>query len=134
VHHRISRYLKSHDARLIWLNLLVLLSVSFLPYPTALMGEYGQQPFAVGFYAVCMGVTSLSLNLLWLYARHDPELVYADVPAQMRRYHPWRGIVAMIIFFVSVPIALLNPALAQGSWALIALVSPIVYRLTRDAG
>ena len=130
-HHRIFRYLRSHDAPLIWLNLLVLLCVSFLPYPTSLMGEYGSRPFPVGFYAVCMGATTLSLNLLWLYARRDERLVYGDLPARVRGYYPWRGIVATVVFFASAPLARLDPAWAQRSWALIALASPVIARLSR---
>lgn len=132
-HHRIFRYLRSHNTPLIWLNMLVLLCVSFLPYPTALMGEYGSQPFPVGFYAVCMGANSLSLNLLWLYARHGATLVYGDLPARIRAYYPWRGFVASVVFFASAPLAALSPAWAQRSWLLIALAIPLIARLTRDA-
>jgi hypothetical protein len=95
------------------------------------MGEYGSRPFPVGFYAVCMGATTLSLNLLWLYARRDETLVYSDLPARIRAYYPWRGIVATVVFFASAPLAKLDPQRAQRSWALIALVSPVIARLTR---
>ena len=50
---------------LMLLNLLFLLSISFVPFPTALLGEYGEQQFAVVVYApfpchpeapACLGV------------------------------------------------------------------------------
>ncbi|HLZ71470.1 MAG TPA: TMEM175 family protein [Dehalococcoidia bacterium] len=131
-HHRIFRYLKSHDGPLIWLNLLVLLCVALLPYPTEVMGEYGSRSFPVGLYAASMGVTSLSLNLLWFYARHDPRLVNEDLPVSARRFYPWRGLVTTVVFFASAPLAAIDPAMAQRSWALIALAIPIIYRLTRE--
>jgi uncharacterized membrane protein len=42
-HHGTFRYIKSYDRNLISLNLLFLLSISFVPFPTALLGEYGEQ-------------------------------------------------------------------------------------------
>jgi uncharacterized membrane protein len=57
-HHRLFRYIRRHDAELIWLNICFLLCVSFLPFPTDLAGEYADQPFAVAFYATSMALTS----------------------------------------------------------------------------
>ena len=39
-HHRIFRYIKDFDGGLIWRNLIFLLSISFIPFPTALISEY----------------------------------------------------------------------------------------------
>jgi len=36
-HHQTLRYVQSYDRRLLWLNLLFLLSISFIPFPTALL-------------------------------------------------------------------------------------------------
>ena len=39
-HHRIFRFIERYDAGLLWRNLIFLLSVSFVPFPTALFSEY----------------------------------------------------------------------------------------------
>ena len=62
-HHGTFQYFKSYDRTLMWLNLLFLLSISFVPFPTALLGEYGEQQFAVVLYALSLAVPSLCL--LW---------------------------------------------------------------------
>jgi uncharacterized membrane protein len=38
-HHRIFRYIADYDGGLLWRNLLLLLCVSFVPFPTALFSE-----------------------------------------------------------------------------------------------
>ena len=38
-HHRIFRYVATIDQRLIWLNLLFLMCVAFIPFPTAVLGD-----------------------------------------------------------------------------------------------
>ncbi len=39
-HHGTFRYIANYDRGLLWLNLLLLLSISFVPFPAALVGEY----------------------------------------------------------------------------------------------
>src|SRR3712207_227979 len=39
-HHSIFRPIKGYDRRLLWLNFLFLMMISFLPFPTSLLGEY----------------------------------------------------------------------------------------------
>lgn len=50
-HHRMFAYIQAYDLRLIWLNLLVLLFVSFMPFAAGLLAEHGGAQFAVAFYA-----------------------------------------------------------------------------------
>jgi uncharacterized membrane protein len=63
-HHQIFRYVESYDRTLMRLNLLFLLSISFILFPTGLLGEYGKKlRFAVIFYAVSVGMARLLLTL-----------------------------------------------------------------------
>ncbi|MCW5858917.1 MAG: DUF1211 domain-containing protein, partial [Caldilineales bacterium] len=39
-HHRFFRLVERVDTRLLWLNTLLLLALSFIPFPTAMIGEY----------------------------------------------------------------------------------------------
>ncbi len=39
-HHRVFRPIRSYDRMLLWLNFLLLMAISFLPFPTSLLGEY----------------------------------------------------------------------------------------------
>jgi uncharacterized membrane protein len=49
-HHRIFRHIINYDAGLLWRNLLLLLCVSFVPFPTALFSEYFWSHTAFIFY------------------------------------------------------------------------------------
>jgi uncharacterized membrane protein len=40
-HHRVFRPIRGYDGTLLWLNFLFLMTISFLPFPTSLLGEYG---------------------------------------------------------------------------------------------
>jgi uncharacterized membrane protein len=80
-HHSIFGLIKDHDRVLVWLNSLFLLCVAFLPFPTALLGEYGDQQLVVAIYAGSLAIMRLLLSLVWWYVsqaapgeyRHGPE-------------------------------------------------------------
>jgi uncharacterized membrane protein len=63
-HHQIFRYVRSYDRTLLWLNLVFLLSISFIPFPTDLLGEYGELRFSVIFYAASLGMARLLLAVV----------------------------------------------------------------------
>lgn len=66
--------LAGYDTGLIWLNLICLLTVSFMvsfmPFPTVLLGACSSatDQLPVVLYAVSMTVTSLALTVTWQYA------------------------------------------------------------------
>jgi uncharacterized membrane protein len=69
IHHRLFRLIIRSDFTLLWLNLLLLMCIAFLPFPTELMAEYPQHQFSIVFYASSMAVTGLVLAALWFYTR-----------------------------------------------------------------
>ena len=81
-HHHIFGLARHADYGLIWLNSFFLLFQSFVPFPTALMGEYPDNPLAVSFFGAVMAVNTLLFIALHAYIlRHmlKPERA-ATVP------------------------------------------------------
>jgi uncharacterized membrane protein len=71
-HNAITEYLDRADAAFVRLNLLLLLMVSFLPFPTRLVADYIHQTaaerVAVTFYGITLLFTTTLLMVLWRYA------------------------------------------------------------------
>ena len=71
-HSLITEYLDQVDAILVRLNLLLLLVVSFLPFPTRLLAEYlnsdNAERVAVSIYGLTLLVALSLLSVLWRYA------------------------------------------------------------------
>jgi uncharacterized membrane protein len=71
-HSLITEYLDQADAILVRLNLLLLLVVSFLPFPTRLLAEYlnsdNAERVAVSIYGLTLLVALSLLSVLWRYA------------------------------------------------------------------
>lgn len=67
VHQNLFQHIEEHDRLLLYLNLLFLLTVSFLPFPTELLGTYGTR-LTWGLYAANVTFVGVSLTLTWWYA------------------------------------------------------------------
>jgi uncharacterized membrane protein len=84
-HHATVQLLARTDHSVQVLNLLLLLPVSVLPWPTAVLAEYvhegtaGDQRVAVVLYGATSTVMALAFNVLWRYVLRHPELRRPDV-------------------------------------------------------
>ncbi len=66
-HHRIFRYITDYDAGLLWRNLVFLLTVSFVPFPTALYSEYFWSQTAFILYTASFAAAGLTKLWVWQY-------------------------------------------------------------------
>ena len=112
-HHRLFTHIKRVDTPLMLLNLLLLMLIVFVPFPTALLAEYTVQPnqhFAAFLYCGTFIVLAICFNLLWRYASYknrlldkkaDPEAIQAIT--RQDRFGPLFYLVAFGLAWVYVP-------------------------------
>ena len=72
-HHVMFDHVRAADRVVLLLNTLLLMVVAFLPFATSVLAEalrsgHGQRT-AVCFYGIAFGVTALTFNAVWQYAR-----------------------------------------------------------------
>jgi uncharacterized membrane protein len=131
-HHRLFRYITALDRPLIFLNLLFLGTIAFLPYPTALLfAGNTREPAAPVFYATCVASAGIVELAIWLYATHTKGLVPATVPARMRRYELAQLLPTPIVFGLSIPVAFADPGLAPFTWILLLPIGRIAPRIAQ---
>lgn len=132
-HHRMFRYIRRYDQRLMTLDLFLMLCIAFLPYPTELLGRHSTETVSVVFYAGTVVVTGLASTALWWYAgRHgflDDELGAAQIRAFTRR-----GLIMLSVFVISIPLAFVDPTVATLTWAGGILMHPVDRLLTKTVG
>lgn len=69
-HHALFHFLKRVDRTVLTINLLLLMCVAFIPYPTALIGEFRASLPVVVFYGLSLALTGFVYNVLWFYIVH----------------------------------------------------------------
>lgn len=131
-HRQVFEHVTTHTPLVAWLNMLLLMAVAFLPFPTSLVGDDGGLPVVV-FYAASMTVTGLLLYVLWWYVSRESVGVVAGVDAGSVRQYRRRYLVTPFVFGVSVPVALLvGPTPAFVCWGSLFVLLPAVTRYYRD--
>jgi uncharacterized membrane protein len=131
-HHRLFRYITALDRRLIFLNLLFLGTIAFLPYPTALLFVSStSQVAATVFYAACVAGAGLAELAVWLYAIRAKGLVPASVSPAFRRYETAQLLPTPVIFGLSIPVAFVAPAVAPFTWILLLPAGRVLPRIMR---
>jgi uncharacterized membrane protein len=73
-HHQSLQLVGKLNGLLIWLNLIYLLTVSFMPFPTALLGRYPMQPIPIVIYGLNLIAANTIGRVVTLYMRAHPEL------------------------------------------------------------
>lgn len=132
-HHRMFRYIVRYDDAFIWLNLLFLMAIAFLPFLNGLLGEYPEQQVVVVIYAAVLTVTGLLSTAMWRYAAGGHRLIRRDVDRRLINYFTVRGLIPPTTFALSIGLSFISPRLAVFSWALITLASrPVLYWLRRS--
>ena len=135
-HHRLFRYITALNRPVIFLNLLFLGTIAFLPYPTALLGSDhgGLSAVAVIFYSACMAAAGIGELMIWVYAANVKDLLAPGTSRATRRYVTLRLVRTPAVFLVSIPVAVISPSLGAYCWILIAPVGIWINRYTRPAG
>jgi uncharacterized membrane protein len=87
-HHTVFEHFERIDRNVVYLNLALLATVVFLPYPTEVFGEAlrrgeGERVAAV-FYSLVMFVNAIGWTCLWLYGSSRRRLLGAEFPEAQR--------------------------------------------------
>jgi uncharacterized membrane protein len=133
-HHGLFTRLRSVDPVLMRLNILLLMAVSFLPFPTALMAEALQESRDAERAAVVVyGATALVIELLmaasWRYAGSRPGVLSdpeSSLPGSVERR---RGTIGVALYAAAIAVGvLLFPRLAAFGYLAVAAVGVLSAR------
>jgi uncharacterized membrane protein len=125
-HHRQVRYMTHFEGGALVINLLFLMAVAFIPFPSAMLNRYFGTASVV-LYASNMAVVGALLGALWIYAGWRGLLEGAD--RRLRRYYTVRALYPPVIFLLSIPVAVVAPQAAVYVWALVFLARPMLHRI-----
>jgi uncharacterized membrane protein len=108
-HHQFFRTLQETTRGLLWLNLVFLFLVCFVPFPAAVMSEFPNNKTAVIFFGAAVLLTSLLLVALRWYAwvRHKEISGASDDRAVYQALN--RGFIMVGIYVVGIAVSFFYP-------------------------
>ena len=113
VHHRLFSYVENYNNRLLWINLLFLLSIILMPFSSGFYGEYSHKIELIvptGVYVLNVCFTGYLNYRLWKYIGNPknriagPALTPGILILSIKR-----SLVTPVIFLVSLLVALFTP-------------------------
>jgi uncharacterized membrane protein len=121
-HHHNMRAIERPDRTFMFINLLLLLDVAFIPFPTKLVADYlrrSGESTAVIAYAATLLVMSVLYTIWWRYARSGRRLIAPTVSEELRAIDrgfapglPLYALVFALAFFSTLAAVILTLALA----------------------
>ncbi|MFM9904193.1 MAG: TMEM175 family protein [Pyrinomonadaceae bacterium] len=133
-HHRIFRHIGSYDFGLIWRNLIFLLFVAFIPFPTALFSEYYRTQTAFVLYALSFAFAALGKIWIWTYAVKNREtLMVSEIDDETIKQISRRSWAVPIVCAFAIGLSFIAIAFGGFAFPLIPLVANLLYRRKKEA-
>jgi uncharacterized membrane protein len=114
-HHNRFTYIVRSDHVFLFLNILFLMCVAFIPFPTALLAEYiesQERTTAVAVYNGTLALTAVFFTLLWYYAANGYRLVDRNLNPVTLRAMTRRYIVGMALHVATFALTFVNVVLS----------------------
>ena len=126
-HHNRFRFIARSDHVLLFLNVLFLMCVAFIPFPTALLADYmlgtdEHRLTAVAVYTGTLAVTAVFFTLLWLYAAGNYRLIDRSVDPSLLRAMTRRFVLGMLLYILAFALAFVSATASLGLIVVLALI------------
>jgi len=108
---------RRYDLGLLWLNLLHLLGICFLPFPTELLGRYFDTAGAGFLYGGTLTATSVFGAAIWFYSR--ARQLTGSLDRDVRRATTFRAIATPIAFLIGTAFVPISMSVAVAIWGLL---------------
>lgn len=130
-HHSFFQKLSRIDQRLQWWNLMLLLAVSFLPFPTFVLAEHVRASgwdgrVAAALYGLVGALMTVPWVLMWSRLIRRPELFEPGYGAEYARRERGRAWVGVVVYGACALVALAVPVVALVLYVAVA----VFYALT----
>lgn len=115
-HHAMFRHIVRADGMLLLLNVVHLMLIAFIPFPTAVLARAfsrgADEAVAAAFYGGTLTVLGVLINVMWRYAAQGHRLLDADLSVDEARRFGRRFLVGPLGYAVATLLALAFPAAA----------------------
>jgi uncharacterized membrane protein len=124
-HHTLLEHCRRVDRRFLYLNLLLLIAVGIVPFPTALVGQYILSADGATAALVVYGLGGLLIAIaftgVFLYATHDQRLVGNDAAARRIRQEGRLFPIGLGAYTLGIALAFVAPIASLAVYGLTAL-------------
>jgi len=113
VNNQISHHIRKTDTIHLWLNIITLMFVVFIPFSTSLISQHPDSTAGEFFFALNVFLVSLSTQLGWVYAAQDRRLICEESEDEYLRRGVKSGWVSPLVSGLAMIMAFVEPKLCS---------------------
>ena len=121
-HHTFFHSLRGTDGALQWYNNHLMFWVCVIPFATAFLGTHPFAPIVVAIYGMVMAMMALAFTLMVRYTFFKTDLLPESVSLHARKTEYRRSWFGVGLYTLSIPLALLAPALSLVLFAAVIII------------
>jgi uncharacterized membrane protein len=112
-HHKIFKQIKELDNGVFWWNAFLLLWCTFIPFPTAVLGDYPNNLTSVVLYGMVMALMALGFTLMRLYAIRTKNVLgdHVDV-TQFKKGTQLSLLFGPVMYLIGILLGFIHPYMA----------------------
>jgi uncharacterized membrane protein len=133
VHHKVFRGIRAQSGGLAGWNFVFLFTISVMPFTSALVGEYPDNPLSVIIFSANLILANLATRAMLIFGRRR-HLLTSRGEAVLAEFRSLQGVIDLSFYVISIPVALVSPDLGKVCWLGLALSTRIVAVINRIRG
>jgi uncharacterized membrane protein len=107
-HHSMMHFITKTDRNALWLNILLLLTICIIPFPTALIGDYPDVVISIIFYGLTLSAVNLSGTLFWIYCTKNNRLTGPNLRPEFARRVALLHLSPVILYLIAIGCAFIS--------------------------
>ena len=127
-------FIRRADRWFLWINMLYLMLISFMPLSTELLGHYPLHPLALTVYGANLIAATLVLALHWHYATGRGRLVSAELSPRIISLAYRRTLGSAGAYALALVFSLSAPAVSLALFLLVPMLNVLPFTLDRHLG
>jgi uncharacterized membrane protein len=125
-HHSMFERIGAVDRRLLFINLLLLMGIAFLPFPTELVASYVREGgtnshVAAAVYSLTLVAIGIAFSGMWYHLMKRPWLLATGVPTERTHIAFKRSMIGPGLYLLTVGLAFVSAPACFVAYALISL-------------
>jgi len=130
IHRKLFRGIRGHRGGLAGWNFVFLLTISVMPFTSALIGRYSENPLSVIIFSCNLILANVAIHSMLTFSRHY-GLLNERGETVLASYRSVQGAIDMFFYIIAIPVALYSPDLGKLCWLGLAVSPHIGARLAK---
>jgi uncharacterized membrane protein len=112
-HHKLFKQFKILDSGIFWWNAVLLLWTTFIPFPTAVLGDYPANFLSIVFYGLVMSLMASSFSFLRFYVIRKRDLLEENVNFELFKKGTMLSVLfGPVMYLTGIVIGFIHPYLS----------------------